>query len=230
MMEPIKEYIAIIHSRLVSPLSSFEYGENHHIIPRACGGGNEKWNLVKLTPEEHYRCHSLLPFIYAEGKTHRAMVKAWWLMAHTHEGVEISEGEYDVLKREHSRVSSELMKGKPGFFAGHRHSEEAKALMSEHLKGRPAWNKGVNLSEETKRKMSKAHKGKSSPRKGVHLSDETKRKLSESHKGKNLGPRPATVGRNISMAKKNMKFTEAHKQALKEAWVKRRARMKKEVA
>ena len=40
------------------------YTENHHIIPRCIGGTDEKTNLVKLTPEEHYIAHQLLVKIY----------------------------------------------------------------------------------------------------------------------------------------------------------------------
>lgn len=34
--------------------------ENHHIIPKSCGGTNLKTNLVLLTPREHFVCHLLL--------------------------------------------------------------------------------------------------------------------------------------------------------------------------
>ena len=40
------------------------YTEKHHIIPRCMGGNDEKTNLVKLTPEEHYVAHQLLIKIY----------------------------------------------------------------------------------------------------------------------------------------------------------------------
>ena len=34
--------------------------QEHHIIPGCLGGGDEKDNLVLLTPREHYLCHLLL--------------------------------------------------------------------------------------------------------------------------------------------------------------------------
>lgn len=37
-----------------------EYYEEHHIIPRCIGGGNETENLVLLTFREHFVCHLLL--------------------------------------------------------------------------------------------------------------------------------------------------------------------------
>lgn len=40
------------------------YFEKHHIIPKCLGGSNNKSNLVKLTPEEHFLAHQLLVKIY----------------------------------------------------------------------------------------------------------------------------------------------------------------------
>lgn len=40
------------------------YVEVHHIIPVCIGGTDDKENLVKLTPEEHYLAHQLLVKIY----------------------------------------------------------------------------------------------------------------------------------------------------------------------
>ena len=53
------------------------YFEKHHIIPKACGGTDAKNNIVLLTPEEHYICHALLPYIYTISKEHQAMIYAW---------------------------------------------------------------------------------------------------------------------------------------------------------
>ena len=38
--------------------------ERHHVLPRCIGGGNEKENIVSLTPEEHYVAHQLLVKMY----------------------------------------------------------------------------------------------------------------------------------------------------------------------
>lgn len=40
------------------------YTEKHHIVPRCMGGTDDTFNLVSLTPEEHYICHLLLVKIY----------------------------------------------------------------------------------------------------------------------------------------------------------------------
>lgn len=40
------------------------YKERHHIIPKCIGGTDEEYNLIDLTPEEHYVAHQLLVKIY----------------------------------------------------------------------------------------------------------------------------------------------------------------------
>ena len=47
--------------------------ENHHIIPRSMGGSDEKENLVKLTPKEHYICHLCL-IKFNEGPDYYKMI------------------------------------------------------------------------------------------------------------------------------------------------------------
>lgn len=42
------------------------YVEVHHVVPRCMGGGNEKTNLVQLTPEEHFVAHQFLHKIYPD--------------------------------------------------------------------------------------------------------------------------------------------------------------------
>lgn len=53
----LKWYKNIIINRIQFPILN---GEEHHIIPRSMGGTDEKENLVKLTPKEHYICHLCL--------------------------------------------------------------------------------------------------------------------------------------------------------------------------
>lgn len=43
-----------------------EYTELHHIVPRCMGGTDEKANLVRLLPEEHYIAHLLLMKIFPD--------------------------------------------------------------------------------------------------------------------------------------------------------------------
>lgn len=53
-----KIYNRIIERAKVRTLAG--YKERHHIKPRCIGGTDESFNLVDLTPEEHYVCHQLL--------------------------------------------------------------------------------------------------------------------------------------------------------------------------
>jgi hypothetical protein len=54
--------------------------ENHHILPKSIGGGNNKENLVLLTPKEHYICHRLLVQIYRGTNNQFKMYYAMWCM------------------------------------------------------------------------------------------------------------------------------------------------------
>ena len=172
-MNPLEQYISIIHTRQQNPLPKDQYGERHHIIPRSCGGCNAKWNVVRLTPEEHYRCHCLLPFIYVTGKEHGSMTLAWHRMRHVQgKDIEISEEEYGTLRREYSEVKAAERRGKPGGMLGKHHSEETRRKYCEDRKGRKAWNKGIPHTEEYKRKMSERCKG-------IPKSKETRRRMSE---------------------------------------------------
>ena len=72
-----KIYDALVNHRLNHPAKlEFDYTENHHIIPRACNGSNNKSNIVCLTIREHYIAHLLLAFIYKGTIYESRMLKA----------------------------------------------------------------------------------------------------------------------------------------------------------
>lgn len=52
------------------------YFERHHVIPRCMGGTNNRENIVKLTPEEHFLAHVLLLKIYRNTQYRHALAKA----------------------------------------------------------------------------------------------------------------------------------------------------------
>lgn len=194
--EAFDAYTTIVVNRQKNPLPENEYGEIHHVIPKSCGGPNRKWNLVKLTPEEHYIAHYLLTFIYAVGEEHESMMYAWNQVNGRIKGDFISAEEYGRLKREFSALQG---KRASSMLKGRKRSEETKRKISETQKGRTAWNKGIPRTEEVKRKLSEAHKG-------MRQSDEAKRKVSEFNKGKKVSNE---TRRKIS-------------EALKVYWAKRR--------
>lgn len=67
-----RKYIEVL---IKSKEHSGEY-ENHHIIPKACGGTNFKNNIVCLTIREHYIAHLLLAFIYKNTQYETPMLEA----------------------------------------------------------------------------------------------------------------------------------------------------------
>jgi hypothetical protein len=56
------KYTKIYFQIINNALSRINHGyvEKHHIIPKSCGGSNDKNNLVSLTAREHFICHWLL--------------------------------------------------------------------------------------------------------------------------------------------------------------------------
>ena len=57
-------YSEFIADRLTKQPVKPDYFEKHHILPRSLGGGNEKSNLIRLTPEDHLFAHLLLAKIH----------------------------------------------------------------------------------------------------------------------------------------------------------------------
>lgn len=227
-IEALDEYDSIICNRRNSQLPDDEYGEVHHVLPRSLGGGDDCENLVRLTPEEHYRCHELLPLIYEDGEEHWKMLFAWHTMVHTRQGVAVDAELYGVLRRWYSKAVSEKHKGKPFSDEHKRKLSEAhkgKHLSEEHKMKLLEINTGRHHSEEARRKISEANRGKP-------LSDEHKRKLSEAHKGKTHSHSEETR-RKISVANKGKTpwikgkhLSEGHKRKISEAskrwWANRR--------
>lgn len=80
------------------------YFERHHIIPRCMGGSDEKENLVKLTPEEHYLSHQLLVKMYPE---HNGLVLAASMMTSGRPSNKL----YGWLRRRHSIAMKEFQRG-----------------------------------------------------------------------------------------------------------------------
>ena len=184
-----QEYSTLLKNRISSPLPESEYGEVHHIVPRCCGGSDEPGNLIKLTPEEHYRCHELLPFIFQEGEAHDKLVRAWNLMKYTRKHIKVDAELYGQLKREFAKMISISNKGR-------HHSEESRRKME-----------GRHLSEEHKRKLLDSHKGRC-------LSEEHKRKIGESNKGRCAGRIPWNKGKRTGphSDETRRKMSEAQKE------------------
>lgn len=85
------------------------YVEKHHIIPKCIGGGNNKENLVELTPEEHYVAHQLLLKMYPE---EQGLIYAAMLMTLNSDNHQRNNKLYGWLKRKHANYMSISQKGR----------------------------------------------------------------------------------------------------------------------
>lgn len=148
--------------------------EKHHITARSMGGTDHHYNLVYLTPREHYLAHHILARLYGG-----SMISAFWLMCNS----------------SNNRISSKVYaqtREKVGELIRHRrtgtaHSDETKAKIGSKSRGRHheqeakdklrVFNTGKIVSEITRSKISSLHKGKIT-------SDETRSKISTACRGK----------------------------------------------
>lgn len=135
---------------------------------------------------------------------------------------------------------SSLFKGRVSPNKGNTHSEEVRKRISESQKGKKlseeqvkalsernqwrgkeGWNKGKKFTQGHKDKISASHLGEKNPMYGKSHSEESKQNLSKKNKGQK---RPEEFGKASSERQKGKKFTEQHKQSLKLAQERRRAR------
>lgn len=200
-MTTLEQYLFIILPRQAEPLPEDAITEEHHIWPTSCGGPDEDWNKVKLLPKEHFRAHQLLIDLYTDEECHRRMAAAAWCMAHTRDGIEVTEEEYGRLRREFVIA----MKERPSPSKGKKWSKESREKLSKakkgklrpDMKGRTPWNKGKKTgphSEESNRKRSLTLKGRvvsqetrqklSTAMTGMHQSEESKQKNRVAHLGR----------------------------------------------
>lgn len=144
-----------------------EYYEVHHIIPQCVGGGNEETNLVKLTPEEHYIAHLILPKIYVGNKS---ILFAANMMANRFKNYpKNTNKKYGWIRREISKIQT-----------GRILSSETKRKISEVQKGKV-------LSQKTKDKMSFSHLGKTFSKEHCKKISDNQKRLKETGKHNLVG-------------------------------------------
>lgn len=132
------------------------YTERHHIVPKSLGGSNDKSNLIRLTPRQHYIAHWMLWKIYGG-----AMTRAFFLMSHEDRNHRINSKTYKLARENYSQQVKEQMAKQsnvPKFTVEHREKLRQAKL-------------GTTLSAETRKKLGDAQRGRK-------LSDETKLKIS----------------------------------------------------
>jgi hypothetical protein len=147
---------------------NYVYYENHHILPKCMGGGEEIENRVLLTAREHFICHKLLTYMY---KGNIKIINAFWRMTFD------KQGNRNISSKDYA-YARELKSNTPM-------AKETRDKLSKIRKGKrtgkPAWNRGIPITNPiTIEKIRKANKGKK-------MSNNVKKKISVSLLGKNIG-------------------------------------------
>lgn len=178
------------------------YVEVHHILPKCLGGGDDKANLVQLTPEEHYVAHQLLFKIHPSCS---GLSYAMVMMTFKHG--ERRNKLYGWVKRRaaHTRATaSKPWLSNPEYQARHK-AATLKALSDPAvIQRRTEAMKRVFADPEFGRKISAANTGKK-------MSAQACANIAEA--GRNRAPRKFS-----EQAKKNMA------EARKKTWAERRER------
>lgn len=142
------------------------YSERHHIIPRCMSGTNDKNNLVRLTPEEHYVVHQLLVKIYPNEPK---LAMATFRLTHKSSKMFHNNKLYGWLKRKHAKAMSKIKTGTT-LSKSHRQSI-SKALSGipktpEHvanMRKNHADNHWFRHNQKAKDAISKKNKGRIKP-------------------------------------------------------------------
>lgn len=179
------------YSSLISRARNRElqgYFERHHTIPKCLGGSDDHFNIVSLTPEEHYVAHQLL--VKMHPGVH-GLVYATIMMAARCSGNKA----YGWLRRKASGFTKSpevRAKISAAIRAAWKRPDAAKNMVAAR-KGRPLtqeWKAKISAAgmgrvqtAETRRKLSLAKAGLP----GRPQSEETKRKRSLAMKGKMHG-------------------------------------------
>lgn len=146
--------------------------EVHHIIPRSMGGSDKPFNLIYLTPREHFTAHHILARLYGGNQW-----AAFNLMA---QSTDKHSRNQRITSRQHESIRQQLA-----------------AFISERMKGHK-YGVGRVLSEVSRAKMSRSRIGNTNAQNRV-FSDDSKAKMSAAKKGKSLD---LTHIANISAAMK----------------------------
>ena len=170
-MDYKKAYNQLIeHAKLNQQIG---YNEEHHIVPKAEGGSDDKTNLVKLTARQHYIAHLLLAKIYDDYKMYSALTYMQCKSSRNQRDFKFNSRLYEKMRVECAKKHSAWRKAHPlvgqknGMY-GRKHTEESKKKMSDNKKGQCSWL-GRHHTEQSKKKISCSQKGK---------------KLTEEHKNK----------------------------------------------
>lgn len=140
-----KKYYSIIRSAQRRRYT-LAYGERHHIIPKFCGGSNDKSNIVLLTARNHYRCHKLLPLMVKTSELLSKANYAWAMMARNPRGkYKLSASEYAKAK---AAAALEVSKHRPTDYISPEIKEIIARKNRERSLGKKPGNYGTKSSPE----------------------------------------------------------------------------------
>lgn len=163
-----------IHDSIINRAKERElsgYLEKHHIIPKCLGGNNDKSNLVKLTPKEHYLIHKILIRIYPEEyKLAYALFQMCLKSKNTSERMTCSAKQYEEAKLLMSKATKERLK-QNNPWKGKKHSKES--IEKQKISAK---NRVIENEEERRDKISNTLKGKKKSKDHI-------KNISESKKG-----------------------------------------------
>ena len=117
------------------------YAEKHHIIPSALGGTNEKDNIVKLTPREHFICHLLL----TKMTTGNARYKMNFALHMLSNAKNIGEGRYIPNGRMYDLARQLYKEALDNYWTDERRKEHADKIRPTSI--------GRKLKESSKEKL-----------------------------------------------------------------------------
>lgn len=149
-----------------------DYVEKHHIIPKALGGTDDDFNIVELTPREHFIAHLLLSKIYG-GK----MKYALYMMS-TRTGY--TNRIYGKLKEEFSISLSENLERAQKISSSLSMYKKTEEHIRNWVNSRKKNNTFI-VTEEHKKKISKALSGENNPMFNKTHSDNARKLISEAN-------------------------------------------------
>lgn len=168
-----KIYESFILDRLSKEDELDGYFERHHIVPRSLGGGDDKCNIIKLTPSDHFFAHSLLAKIYG-GPMYFSLSIMAERNSSSARGYKPSRVKYDSCKKHMAEEQRKRMTGSGNSFYGRKHSEETRKKISlnrrgkckgasHHFYGKKMSREHIMVSEDTKKKISRSKLGSKNP-------------------------------------------------------------------
>ena len=175
-------YFNIIYSAKLTPLIGTS--EKHHILPKSLGGDNNKINLVKLTPKQHFICHRLLVKM-TTGTARQKMVYAFWIMSNKKRLHTVSSNSYSTAKH----LIRDVMSSRhitDNFRQQCSNRMLGKKMLASTKEALLKANTGKERTNETKQKLRESgtqwYKNNTNMRVGQKRSDEQKKRISDAKK------------------------------------------------